>query len=172
MGRPPTKPKKLRDGFYIEVRNKRSSSGVKVRRDTREQMHMAIKEYERTKDVIVIGEIQDGIPIDDPEVARKAKAKAKAKQKVEEEPAEKAAKKAAKKTLLVGIDLGTSRSSISADNGKREWVQSYVGWPKDFIARKVVGKPILFGEEAVSHRLSLDLYRPLKNGVIKGCRHT
>jgi hypothetical protein len=64
MGRPPTKPKKLRDGFYIEVRNKRSSSGVKVRRDTREQMEQAIKEYERTKDIIVIGEIKNGKPID------------------------------------------------------------------------------------------------------------
>lgn len=79
----------------------------------------------------------------------------------------KTTKKAAKKTLLVGIDLGTSRSSISADNGKKEWVESYVGWPKDFIARKVVKKTILFGAEAVSHRLSLDMYRPLKNGVIK-----
>ena len=46
-------------------------------------------------------------------------------------------------------------------------MESYVGWPKDFIAKKVVGAPILFGEEAVSHRLSLELYRPLKNGVIK-----
>ncbi len=81
--------------------------------------------------------------------------------------AKKSTAKTADKKLLVGIDLGTSRSAISADNGKKEWVESYVGWPRDFIARKVVGKPILFGEEAVQHRLSLDMYRPLKNGVIK-----
>ena len=81
----------------------------------------------------------------------------------------KSATKAADKNkkLLVGIDLGTSRSAISADNDNRKWVESYVGWPRDFIARKVVGKPVLFGEEAVTHRLSLDIYRPLKNGVIK-----
>jgi len=66
MGRPPTKPKKLKDGFYIEVRNKRSSSGVKVRRDTREQMEHAIKEYERTKDIIVLGESVNGKWIDNP----------------------------------------------------------------------------------------------------------
>ncbi len=72
-----------------------------------------------------------------------------------------------KPSLLVGIDLGTSRSSISANNGKKEWIESYVGWPKDFIARKVVGKPVLFGADAIRHRLSLDMYRPLKNGVIK-----
>ncbi len=81
--------------------------------------------------------------------------------------AKKSTTKKADTTLLVGIDLGTSRSAISSDNGKKKWVESYVGWPRDFIARKVVGKPMLFGEEAVKHRLSLDMYRPLKNGVIK-----
>ena len=84
MGRPPTKPKKLRDGFYIEVRNKRSTSGVKVRRDTKEQMEMAIKEYERSKDVIVIGEIKDGVPIDDPEAAKKLTVKKKKKKQEED----------------------------------------------------------------------------------------
>ncbi len=69
--------------------------------------------------------------------------------------------------LLVGIDLGTSRSSISAGNGTRDWIESLVGWPKDFIAERVVSKPVLFGEEAQKHRLSLDLHRPLERGVIK-----
>ncbi len=81
--------------------------------------------------------------------------------------AKKSATKTADEKLLVGIDLGTSRSAISADNNKKKWVESYVGWPRDFIARKVVGAPVLFGAEAVTHRLSLDMYRPLKNGVIK-----
>ncbi len=81
--------------------------------------------------------------------------------------AKKSSTKTADEKILVGIDLGTSRSAISADNGKKKWVESFVGWPKDFIARKVVGKPVLFGDEAVQHRLSLDMYRPLKNGVIK-----
>jgi rod shape-determining protein MreB len=69
--------------------------------------------------------------------------------------------------LFVGIDLGTSRSAISSNNGRREWVESYVGWPKDFIAEQVVGKPILFGAEALQHRLALDLCRPLERGIIK-----
>ncbi|MDP3260837.1 MAG: hypothetical protein Q8M34_09695, partial [Thermodesulfovibrionales bacterium] len=69
--------------------------------------------------------------------------------------------------LFVGIDLGTSRSSISASNGTRQWIESYVGWPKDFISLQVVGKPVLFGSEALKHRLSLDLCRPLEHGVIK-----
>ena len=33
--------------------------------------------------------------------------------------------------LHVGIDLGTSRSSISASDGKKFVVDSYVGWPAD-----------------------------------------
>ncbi|MEQ9104084.1 MAG: MamK family actin-like protein [Rhodothermales bacterium] len=74
---------------------------------------------------------------------------------------------AKKDTLYIGIDLGTSRSAIVASNGKRDWEQSYVGWPKDFVARKMLGKSILFGEEAVEHRLSLNLSRPLEQGVIR-----
>lgn len=69
--------------------------------------------------------------------------------------------------VFVGIDLGTSRSSISASNNTREWIESYVGWPKDFIALQVVGRPVLFGAEALKNRLSLDLCRPLEHGVIK-----
>jgi len=69
--------------------------------------------------------------------------------------------------LYIGIDLGTSRSVVSASNGNRKWIDSYVGWPKDFVARKMLGKRVLFGEEALEHRLALDLSRPLQNGVIK-----
>ena len=69
--------------------------------------------------------------------------------------------------LFVGIDLGTSRSAISSSSGNREWIESYVGWPKDFIAEQVVGKPVLFGAEALQHRLSLDFCRPLERGIIK-----
>lgn len=69
--------------------------------------------------------------------------------------------------LVIGVDLGTSRSAISASNGKKKWVESYVGWPKDFIARKVVGKPVVFGGDALDHRLSVELFRPLERGVVK-----
>jgi rod shape-determining protein MreB and related proteins len=69
--------------------------------------------------------------------------------------------------LHIGIDLGTSRSAIASSAGKREWVHSYVGWPKDFVAQKLLGKRILFGDEAIDNRLSLNLVRPLENGVIR-----
>ena len=63
MGRPPTKPGKLKDGFYIEVRNKGSKSGVKIRRDTNESMLDAAKDYEKTKDVVMMGEFKNGSPV-------------------------------------------------------------------------------------------------------------
>ena len=64
-------------------------------------------------------------------------------------------------TLCIGIDLGTSRSSISASNGERHVVDSYVGWPLDMVARKLVKKTVLVGREALDARSMLDLRRPL-----------
>lgn len=59
MGRPPTRPAKLKDGFYIEVRNEGSkANGIKIRRDTKEEMLMAIEDYNRIKDVTVLGELK------------------------------------------------------------------------------------------------------------------
>jgi rod shape-determining protein MreB len=69
--------------------------------------------------------------------------------------------------LCVGIDLGTSRSSISASNGERHVVDSYVGWPLDMVARKILKKPFVIGREALDNRSMLDLRRPLERGVIK-----
>ncbi|MBI3818506.1 MAG: rod shape-determining protein [Planctomycetes bacterium] len=70
--------------------------------------------------------------------------------------------------LYIGIDFGTSRTSVSATNGQRATVLSYVGYPKDVVSRKLLKKEMLFGDEAVENRLALNLYRPLEYGVIKG----
>jgi len=69
--------------------------------------------------------------------------------------------------LYLGIDLGTSRTSVSASNGVRETVASYVGYPKDVVSKKLLKREVLFGDDAVKHRLSLDFFRPLEHGVIK-----
>lgn len=68
--------------------------------------------------------------------------------------------------LYLGIDLGTSRTSVSASNGVRETVASYVGYPKDVVSRKLLKRDVLFGDEALEKRLSLEFYRPLAHGVI------
>ena len=38
--------------------------------------------------------------------------------------------------LYVGIDLGTSQSSVVTNTGIRQTVSSVVGWPKDLISYK------------------------------------
>ena len=73
-----------------------------------------------------------------------------------------------KNALLLGLDLGTSRSAIVSMNGPRKVIESYVGWPKDTISRKHLNADILFGRAALDNRLALDLFRPLEKGVIKG----
>ena len=70
-------------------------------------------------------------------------------------------------TYHAGIDLGTSRSTITTSTGKRLTTLSCVGYCKDLIARKRFGKDYLFGEEALQHRLALDMVWPLADGVVR-----
>jgi rod shape-determining protein MreB len=69
--------------------------------------------------------------------------------------------------LRVGIDLGTSRSAISSSSGGQFVVDSFVGWPADLVARKVLKRDLLIGREALDNRTMLDLHRPLERGLIK-----
>ncbi|HWE04690.1 MAG TPA: MamK family actin-like protein [Tepidisphaeraceae bacterium] len=72
------------------------------------------------------------------------------------------------KALLLGIDLGTSRSSVVSYSGTRKTVETYVGFPKDAVSRKFLKQDVVFGKAALDNRLAVDLYRPLEHGVIKG----
>lgn len=69
--------------------------------------------------------------------------------------------------LFVGIDLGTSQSAIATSSGKLLNVASVIGFPKDLVAYKLVGKSIVFGNECFNNRMSLDLHFPLEKGVIE-----
>jgi rod shape-determining protein MreB len=69
--------------------------------------------------------------------------------------------------LYVGMDLGCYKTSVAATNGMREIVHSIVGWPKDPVSRKMLGKDIVFGNEAYRHRLALDTVRPFERGALK-----
>ncbi len=60
MGRPATKPTKLKDGYYIEVRSKNQKTGIKLFRKSKSQLLLAIEEYKKTKDVIVLGKLSNG----------------------------------------------------------------------------------------------------------------
>ena len=60
MGRPPILPKKKKDGFYIEIRNKGAKSGTIIIRDSEQAMMQAAKQYETTKDVFILGKHENG----------------------------------------------------------------------------------------------------------------
>jgi rod shape-determining protein MreB len=92
-------------------------------------------------------------------------------QQKDEEPVatdkQSAEKQSGHEALSVGIDLGTSRSAISSSNGEQYVVDSFVGWPADLVARKVLKRDLLIGREALDNRTMLDLRRPLEHGLIK-----
>ncbi|MCI4624876.1 MAG: rod shape-determining protein [Candidatus Magnetoovum sp. WYHC-5] len=67
----------------------------------------------------------------------------------------------------MGIDLGTSRTVIACDNGVRAFVPSIVGFPKDAVSQKLFGKNVVVGEEALKHRMALNIIRPFERGVVK-----
>lgn len=72
-----------------------------------------------------------------------------------------------KNEIFVGIDLGTSQSSISTSDGEHHMVESFVGWPVDMVAKKVLKQNVLVGREALDNRTMLDLHRPLERGLLK-----
>ncbi len=69
--------------------------------------------------------------------------------------------------FYVGIDLGTSRTSLATSTGKRITARTCVGYPKDIVSRKRFGKAYLLGDEALANRLGLNMIWPLGEGVIR-----
>jgi hypothetical protein len=78
MARPSTREKRLKDGYYIEVRNNGGERGIKIRRESKEQIDSAMEEYKRTKEVAYLGLVKNGKFIEGPNaVVKKSRAKAK-----------------------------------------------------------------------------------------------
>jgi hypothetical protein len=91
MGRPPTRPKRLKDGFYIEVRSKGANTGMKIRSDDEAAMNQAAAFYARNKEVLVLGEHKNDVWLNEaPDSARNKKSsKARKSSKAKKEPQEK-----------------------------------------------------------------------------------
>ena len=73
MGRPPVLPKKKKDGFYLEIRNKGAKTGTIIIRDTEAAMMMAVRQYQNTKDVIILGEHRNGKRVEEAKESKKKK---------------------------------------------------------------------------------------------------
>ncbi len=69
--------------------------------------------------------------------------------------------------LLLGIDLGTSRTMVMSNRGARAEVRSVVGYPKDIIGVKLMNHSYMIGEEALKRHSYLDIQYPLEDGVLK-----
>jgi rod shape-determining protein MreB and related proteins len=72
-----------------------------------------------------------------------------------------------KGTVYVGMDLGTFKTSVASSTGVRDVVYSAVGWPRDHVARTMLGREVVFGKDIVDHRLALHVVRPFEKGVLK-----
>ena len=59
-GRPVTRPSELKEGFYLELKTKGSSSAVKIRRESMEEIEQAIEQYGKSKIVNYLGQVKAG----------------------------------------------------------------------------------------------------------------
>tara|TARA_B110000014_G_C19844593_1_gene437810 strand:+ start:364 stop:591 length:228 start_codon:yes stop_codon:yes gene_type:complete len=59
-GRPSTKPPKLRDGFYIELKTQGSSGSIKIIRKNMKEVEQAIAQYSKNKLVRYLGQVKNG----------------------------------------------------------------------------------------------------------------
>lgn len=69
--------------------------------------------------------------------------------------------------VYIGMDLGTFKTSVVSSNGCRDSLFSAVGWPKDHVARAILGREVVFGNDVVEKRLALNVCRPFQRGALK-----
>ena len=62
-GRPTTRDKGLRNGFYIELRDKPSSKPIRIMRDSHEQAMLALTQFQN-KIVKYLREVKDNYWVD------------------------------------------------------------------------------------------------------------
>ena len=43
----------------------------------------------------------------------------------------------------IGVDFGTFKTSAACSNGRREMLPTAVGWPKDHVARSMLGRDVI-----------------------------
>jgi rod shape-determining protein MreB len=72
-----------------------------------------------------------------------------------------------REATYIGMDLGTYKTSVASSTGARDVVLSAVGWPRDHVARALLGHDVVFGNTIVDQRLALNVVRPFEKGVLK-----
>lgn len=69
--------------------------------------------------------------------------------------------------VFVGMDLGAFKTSIVSSNGRREFMPTAVGWAKDVVARAMLGRDVVFGEDVLTQRRAVQAIRPFEKGMLK-----
>ncbi|QEP43992.1 hypothetical protein D5085_13205 [Ectothiorhodospiraceae bacterium BW-2] len=68
--------------------------------------------------------------------------------------------------LLIGIDLGTAKTSLVTNRQHQVSFSSVVGYPRDLIGVRLLGESHIVGSDALG-KSYLDLVYPLENGLLK-----
>lgn len=84
-------------------------------------------------------------------------------------------KRSSLETLLVGLDLGTNKTCVQIAEPGAEAIEAsaliptVVGYSRPGILPDVLpgNQTTFFGDEAIAHKLHLDLIQPLKDGVVE-----
>ncbi len=72
-----------------------------------------------------------------------------------------------KGVVYIGMDLGTFKTSVASSLGVRDVIPTAVGWPRDHMARTLLGRDVVFGKDLFEHRLALNVVRPFEKGILK-----
>jgi len=67
---------------------------------------------------------------------------------------------------LIGIDIGSFKTAITASNGRRVVIPSVVGWPQSDTVRQQLGRDFLIGNDVARNRIPLEIAFPFRRGAL------
>ncbi len=69
--------------------------------------------------------------------------------------------------FFAGIDLGTMHTAVVGSNGVRHVIPSMVGIPRDDLARSLLKRNMVFGDDIELYNNMLYVHRPFERGTLK-----
>ncbi len=69
--------------------------------------------------------------------------------------------------VYVGMDLGSYKTAVLTSEGRRAFLPTVIGRPKDDLSRRLLKSEAVFGKAAIEGHHSLELIRPLAHGRLK-----